>query len=418
MLYRFSGQKSLLVSLKRCIFASPKFRTRMKTLSNCFTFLCIPAVMISLSSCIKDEAPNAECDIEEVTVVVDEPESFFFNVTDMTKSIPSADSVIVFSVRRKADISSVAPAFRLSEGATINPESGSVQDFSNGPVTYTVTSQDGNWRRRYRISFKQETKMVGDTVRYDFEKYSTVYFDASKATYNVWLNDGSEESLGTIWATGNPGYAITASNATPDLFPSSVLEQGYDGAAVKLTTCSTGFIGQLFGKPIAAGNLFIGSFDTTTAMMDPLRATTFGIPFDRKPLRMTGYYKYTPGDKVTDAENKELAGQVDSADVYAVFFRNHDSEGNAWILDGTNVKTGSQIVAIADMVYVAPASDWTAFSIDFDYKGQVDLDLLANRGYSMTVVFSSSKGGDSFIGAVGSTLCIDKVRLICESEDN
>ncbi|MBR7004577.1 MAG: PCMD domain-containing protein, partial [Bacteroidales bacterium] len=40
------------------------------------------------------------------------------------------------------------------------------------------------------------------------------------------------------------------------------------------------------------------------------------------------------------------------------------------------------------------------------------------RGYSMTVVFSSSKGGDSFIGAVGSTLCIDKVRLICESEDN
>lgn len=374
--------------------------------------------MFSLSSCIKDEAPNAECDIEEVTVVVDDPESFFYNATDMTRSIPSADSVIVFSVRRKADVSSVAPTFRLSEGATINPESGSVQDFSNGPVTYTVTSQDGNWKRRYRLSFRQETKMVGDTVSYDFENYSTVYFDASKATYNVWMNDGSDESLGTIWATGNPGYAITATNATPDMFPSSVLEQGYDGAAVKLTTCSTGLIGQLFGKPIAAGNLFIGSFDTTTAMMDPLRATTFGIPFDRKPLRMTGYYKYTPGDKVTDANNKEIPGQVDSADVYAVFFLNHDSDGNALILDGTNVKTGSQIVAIADMVYVVPTSDWTAFSIDFDYKGQLDLDLLANRGYSMTVVFSSSKGGDSFIGAVGSTLCIDKVRLICESEDN
>ena len=101
-----------------------------------------------------------------------------------------------------------------------------------------------------------------------------------------------------------------------------------------------------------------------------------------------------------------------------MFFLNHDSEGNAFAIDGTNVKTSSQIVAIADMGYVKPVSEWTPFSIDFVYKKDLDLDLLANRGYSMTLVFSSSQGGDSFIGAVGSTLLIDKVRLICESEDD
>ena len=390
----------------------------MNKLHRFASLLCCAAIIPLTASCLKDEAPNAECDIEEVSLTVEDPESFFFNITDMTRTIPSADSVIVFQVRRKADVSALAPTFKLTPGASITPESGSVQDFSNGPVAYTVTSQDGQWKRRYRLSFNPVTKMVGDTVKYDFEKYSTATFEASNSSYHVWLNEDGDESLGSIWSTGNPGFAITASKYTPERFPSSAIENGYDGAAVKLTTCSTGALGALFGKPIAAGNLFIGAFDMTTAMMDPLRATTFGIPFERKPLRLTGYYQYTPGEKVTDAKNNVLEGQVDSADVYSVFFLNHDSEGNAFAIDGTNVKTSSQIVAIADMGYVKPVSEWTPFSIDFVYKKDLDLDLLANRGYSMTLVFSSSQGGDSFIGAVGSTLLIDKVRLICESEDD
>lgn len=36
--------------------------------------------------------------------------------------------------------------------------------------------------------------------------------------------------------------------------------------------------GGLVGMPIAAGNLFIGSFDVNNAMSNPLQATKFGLP--------------------------------------------------------------------------------------------------------------------------------------------
>ena len=49
--------------------------------------------------------------------------------------------------------------------------------------------------------------------------------------------------------------------------------------------------------PIAAGNLFIGSFDMLNASTNPLSATRFGTPFYNKPLRLTGYYKYKAGEQ-------------------------------------------------------------------------------------------------------------------------
>ena len=86
------------------------------------------------------------------------------------------------------------------------------------------------------------------------------------------------------------------------------------------------------------------------------------------------------------------------------------------MLNGSDVKTNSQIVAIADMGFVTPKDNWTEFTIPFNYTGTVDLNLLHSLGYSLTIVFSSSKKGDQFEGAIGSTLCIDKVRVVCESE--
>ena len=36
---------------------------------------------------------------------------------------------------------------------------------------------------------------------------------------------------------------------------------------------------------IAAGNLFIGTFDVANALKDAMAATRFGLPFNKKPLR-------------------------------------------------------------------------------------------------------------------------------------
>ena len=72
---------------------------------------------------------------------------------------------------------------------------------------------------------------------------------------------------------------------------------------------------------------------------------------------------------------------------------------------------------MARLSYVPPMGDWTWFTVPFDYTKDIDYELLRNYGYNIAVVFSSSKDGDYFQGAVGSTLCVDKVRLICEKPE-
>lgn len=93
------------------------------------------------TSCFGDEPDGCEADIETAILHVAQPENFFFQVTDSLQVVFSTDSVITFAVRGDADVSALSPVFTLSSGATISPASGSTHDFSQGPVSYTVTSR-------------------------------------------------------------------------------------------------------------------------------------------------------------------------------------------------------------------------------------------------------------------------------------
>jgi hypothetical protein len=366
-----------------------------------------------LASCFKDEAPNAECDILRASVSVAAPDEVFFNLSDSAVAVLSTDSTVTFNVRKNANLSALAPEFTITPGATIEPASGSVHDFSSGAVTYTVTSEDKAWHREYRVAFNRVSKTVGDTMRLDFENYSL----ESSGHYYVWQRTLDDGTLSGDWASGNAGFQLSMGNAKPDEYPTVPLAEGYDGYGVKLVTRSTGMFGVIANKRLAAGNMFLGTFNLDSALVNALHATRFGVPCESRPVKITGYYKYQPGDKFQDRSGKYLDNTTDSAAIYAVFYRNHDSQGNAVTLYGDNVKTSPQIVAIADMHYVAPTSIWTPFEITFDYRAEVSDELLESRGCNITVVFSSSKGGDDFCGAVGSTLCVDKVRVISTKED-
>ncbi|MBQ5996314.1 MAG: PCMD domain-containing protein, partial [Bacteroidales bacterium] len=100
-----------------------------------------------------------------------------------------------------------------------------------------------------------------------------------------------------------------------------------------------------------------------------------------------------------------------------VFYRNTDAAGRRVTLYGDDVLTSPHVVAVARMTDMAPAGHWTAFEMAFSYLGDVDPELLKENGYNFTIVFSSSFNGAMFEGAVGSTLLIDKVRIICETEE-
>lgn len=96
------------------------------------------------------------------------------------------------------------------------------------------------------------------------------------------------------------------------------------------------------------------------------------------------------------------------------------------LLYGDDVQTSPQIVAIAlvgnttdgdGKKVIGSTLEWQHFSTDFDYTTYgktIDPDKLKNGGYSLTIVCSSSTGGASFMGAVGSTLWVDSFKIICE----
>lgn len=376
--------------------------------------LSIITINTILASCFKAEPLNAECDILEATVAVDQPEDIFFSAAHAKQQVGYADSVIVFSVRRKADLKALSVRFKLTKGATISPASGSVQDFSRGPVVYTVNSEDRLWHRRYSISFLPVVHTVSDTICFDFENYE---LERPSTKYYVWFQPQADGTLANDWATGNPGFRLSMSSATPQMYPTVPKADGHSGSCVQLTTRSTGPFGVLAGKRLAAGNLFLGSFDLSKALKDALKATLFGIPFDKKPIKFTGWYRYKPGEQFQDKGGRIVAGRTDSAAIYAVLYRNQDALAHPVVLHGDDILTNSHIVGIARLAEIPSADSWKPFEVPFNYTVQPDEAVLTARGYSLAVVFSSSHEGDKFEGAIGSELCIDEVRIICSREE-
>lgn len=373
-----------------------------------------------LTSCFKEEPLNAECDIEQAYISAgSQLDTWFLYPSDTIVSVQSDENTIEFTMSGAANVSQLAPQFRLTPGATISPESGSPQDFSKGAVTYTVTSEDGKWTRTYTVSIKQTTPF-GKEHEFDFENFSE-NTEGTDVTYFNWTEpwlfaDGNEKQL-AIWATGNSGYKISNASTTKYLYPTSPADEGIDDThCVKLTTRATSGLAEMVKKPIAAGNLFIGQFDATDALRDAMKATKFGKPFsfESQPLNFEGWYRYQPGAVVTDKNKKPLEGKKDYATIYAVLYDNHDEKGNAVVLYGDNVQTSPQVVALARLDDIDTTPEWTHFQLPFQYSQSIDMQKLKNGGYSLAIVCSSSTKGADFIGAVGSTLWVDKLKVTCE----
>lgn len=358
-------------------------------------------------SCIRKEVPNAEADITGCTlpgnVLVQDTIDVDVSYDKSLNAYP-----IYIQVKKGTDCSQLAPVFTLTPGATIEPESGSTQDFSS-PVRYTVTSEDGQWHRTYSISIEEEKVQ---------EIPTTFHFEDTRIENGYYVFYETSENQELTWASGNGGFRLAINNADASEYPTTVEEAGYSGKCAKLVTRTTGSLGAMVGMPIAAGNLFIGKFNLSNALSNPLKATQLGTTFYHKPLKIKGYYKYTPGDKFY--ANGSYTNQVDKFDIYAIFYENKDENGESVMLDGTlpvlNYEN-SNLVALAQFNDTQVYNSWQSFEISFDYdrfQKTVDTDRLNAGEYNISIVISSSKDGATFEGAPGSTLWIDELNIIYE----
>jgi hypothetical protein len=271
----------------------------------------------------------------------------------------------------------------------------------------------GRHIRPYQVKFSENLIDMSDVIDYDFEHY---YLETQSQKYYEWSDPfNGEKRTVPNWATANKGFSTARGSASPEEYPTvPVPTGGVDGGAyVRLTTCSTGEFGELFKMPLAAGNLFIGTFDFSVALTNTLQATRFGDNsiLGRKPLRFTGYYQFAPGAQMTNQDGEEIPG-TDQPAIYCVVYRNHDAAGHSVVLHGDDVEDSPLAVGRAELKnWQMGLNGWVKFDLPFVWTEEIDPTLLKNHGYNFAIVCSSSKDGASYSGAQGSTLLVDKFRL-------
>ncbi len=91
----------------------------------------------------------------------------------------------------------------VTPGTTVSPANGSEQDFSSGPVVYTVTSEDGRWQRKYTVSCSNPNTQT----KFDFEYYKLEEEHQSYYVCYEMTADGKDDYK--VWASGNADYILS-----------------------------------------------------------------------------------------------------------------------------------------------------------------------------------------------------------------
>lgn len=230
--------------------------------------------------------------------------------------------------------------------------------------------------------------------------------------------DGGEEYESLMapaggWGTTNSGTTLLSAFGLVDS-PTNV-DKSEDTAsgkfAVKLATVDSKGMAALKIPKVTSGSLFLGSF--LTDMNNTLNSTKFGIPFAKKPLTVSGYYKYAPG-KVFYRSSAEAPAEVKVEEktvdkcAFNAFLYEIENDKDAYI---TGYKTYDDPRIIARASFESAGADkYTAFKLEMKYTKEYD----STKKYRFAIVASTSSQGDTFSGAPGSVMYLDDIEVAAE----
>ena len=251
--------------------------------------------------------------------------SFTFDNEGVSEQpVINADNTITFKVYEGADVTALVLTIVVSEGATVTPATGVAQDFSNGKVvTYTVVSEDYGTTKVYKASVSGSQTVLSFT----FDEWKEV--GQGLSLHEEPLPDdllaSSVQGASLLFLYGVKGFPVYQEK-----------EDVIAGSAIKLVTMDTSDKTNALVPALTAGSVFTGKFNIGLAISDKLASTQFGIPYDKKPVTLRGWYKYTPGEKYIDGEGAKkpeevevIEGQVDECAIQAILYEEQlDSMGN------------------------------------------------------------------------------------------
>lgn len=278
-------------------------------------------------------------------------------------------SPVQFRYKKKAD----------SEWITVE----AVQEEGTKNYSAKVSPLDFNTEYEYYILCGDKT---GETRSFTTEAFEAIpnlgFEDWSQEGKNWFPNTDASNSY---WATGNKGVTIGGnSNSTG-------VSDSHTGLAARLETVE---VKVLIFNVKAAGNIFIGSYETNTS--DPASSVTFGRPYaGARPTKLSGYFKYQPGATMSSGSvpaDRTLTS--DECDIYIQLWSGDETIGEGHFITNQTV------------------SEYTRFEIPVEYT------VTNKRPDKITIVATSSRYGGYFSGinvigqlAIGSTLWVDDFEL-------
>ena len=228
--------------------------------------------------------------------------------------------------------------------------------------------------------------------------------------FDEWHKDPSKEKVWNPWALNGTQYWDSGNDGATTLgesisVPTDDTWNGQGQAAM----LQSKFIGIGSIGKFAAGNLFAGKYVKTDGTNGIL---SFGIPFQERPTKMKGYFKYKttpikyiPSKSVPEDYERFLPymDQPDTCFIYAalgdwnepVEIRTRAS--NRKLFD----KKDPHVIAYAELNCGEDVNEYKPFELTLEYRAT------DRKPKYLLVVCSASKYGDFFTGGEGTILWVD-----------
>ena len=197
--------------------------------------LMVLAVMFGMNACDVEKEPYIQGADDEKAILK-------FEVNDVTGTVDESSKIVVLDFPAGTDVSHLTPHIVVSTYATIEPESGVAQDFTN-PVYYTVTAMNGT-TAQYMVEAvvhdadneKSILSFVIDGVEGAIDevgKMVTVQMpqgtDVTELAPTIEISEGATISpaSGEAQDFTNPvAYTVTAQNGTTAVYTVTVVVEG------------------------------------------------------------------------------------------------------------------------------------------------------------------------------------------------
>ena len=197
--------------------------------------LMVLAVMFGMNACDVEKEPYIQGADDEKAILK-------FEVNDVIGTVDESSKIVVLDFPAGTDVSHLTPHIVVSTYATIEPESGVAQDFTN-PVYYTVTAMNGT-TAQYMVEAvvhdadneKSILSFVIDGVEGAIDevgKMVTVQMpqgtDVTELAPTIEISEGATISpaSGEAQDFTNPvAYTVTAQNGTTAVYTVTVVVEG------------------------------------------------------------------------------------------------------------------------------------------------------------------------------------------------